>query len=160
MRKVQNGTITTTTFAGGGLSPADNIPATSAQFSPNGLAADAAGDLYIADPFNDRVRKISNGIITTVAGTGTRGFSGDNGPAASAQLTDPNSVAVDSAGNLYIADTGNVRIRKVSNGVITTVAGTGVSGFNGDNIPAVIAQLGSAAAVAVDSAGNCGSGAV
>ncbi len=80
-------------------------------------------------------------MITTVAGNGTAGYSGDNGPATSAQLIYPHGVAVDSAGNLYIADTNNYRIRKVSNGVITTIAGNGTSGFSGDNGPATSAQL-------------------
>ena len=115
---------------------------------------DSAGNLYIADTGNNRIRKVSNGVITTVAGNGTAGFSGDNGPATSAQLYDPAGVAVDSAGNLYIADTGNNRIRKVSNGVITTVAGNGTAGFSGDGGPATSAQLNDPQGVAVDSAGN------
>ena len=115
---------------------------------------DSAGNLYIADTDNNRIRKVSNGVITTVAGNGTQGFSGDNGPATSAQLNGPDGVAVDSAGNLYIADTDNNRIRKVSNGVITTVAGNGTSGFSGDNGPATSAQLDDPYGVAVDSAGN------
>ncbi len=90
---------------------------------------DSAGNLYIADTGNNRIRKVSNGVITTVAGNGIAGFSGDNGPATSAQLNYPMGVAVDSAGNLYIADVGNNRIRKVSNGVITTVAGNGTRRF-------------------------------
>ena len=119
-----------------------------------GVAVDSAGNLYIADTSNNRIRKVSNGVITTVAGNGTQGFSGDNGPATSAQLYCPWGVAVDSAGNLYIADAGNNRIRKVSNGVITTVAGNGTSGFSGDNGPATSAQLYSPGGIAVDSAGN------
>jgi sugar lactone lactonase YvrE len=115
---------------------------------------DAAGNLYIADFGDNRVRKVSNGVITTVAGNGTQGFSGDNGPATSAQLFTPAGVAVDSAGNLYIADKGNNRIRKVSNGMITTVAGNGTQGFGGDNGPATGAQLYSPAGVAVNSASN------
>ena len=104
----------------------DNGPATSAQLHlPVGIAVDSAGNLYIADTGDSRVRKVSNGVITTVAGNGTEGSSGDNGPATSAQLLLPVGIAVDAAGNLYIADTGNNRIRKVSNGVITTVAGNG-----------------------------------
>ena len=154
IRKVTNGTITT--VAGGGLSGlGDNGPATSAQLSvPAGVAVDSAGNLYIADEDNCRIRKVSNGVITTVAGSGTVGFSGDNGPAISAQLTYPSGVAVDSAGNLYIADAGNFRIRKVSNGVITTVAGDGTRGLSGDNGPATSAQLSRPWGVAVDSAGN------
>ena len=188
----------------------DNGPATSAQLDyPSGVAVDSAGNLYIADTYNHRIRKVSNGVITTVAGNGTAGFSGDNGPATSAQLNYPagvavdsagnlyiadtynqphpqglergdhhrggkrdvgfsgdngpatsaelnypDGVAVDSAGNLYIADTCNNRIRKVSNGVITTVAGNGTPGFSGDNGPATSAQLNYPDGVAVDSAGN------
>jgi uncharacterized protein (TIGR03437 family) len=93
-------------------------------------------------------------VITTVAGNGTYGFSGDNGPATSAQVNQPWGVAVDSAGNLYVSDTGNNRIRKVSNGVITTVAGNGTRGFSGDGGPATSAQVNLPAGVAVDSAGN------
>jgi uncharacterized protein (TIGR03437 family) len=134
----------------------DNGPATSAQlYQPQGVAVDSAGDLYIADSYNSRVRKVSNGVITTVAGNGAYfGVSGDNGPATSAFLNYPNGVAVDAAGNLYIADTGNSSIRKVANGVITTVAGNGTAGFSGDNGLATNAQLSHPEAVAVDSAGN------
>ena len=133
----------------------DNGPPTSAQLSlPYGVAVDSAGNLYIADWGNNRVRKVSGGVITTVAGNGTRGFSGDNGPPTNAQLANPQGVAVDSAGNLYIADYGNNRIRKVSNGVITTVAGNGTPGFSGDNGPATSAQLANPYGVAIDSAGN------
>jgi DNA-binding beta-propeller fold protein YncE len=92
-------------------------------YDPHGVAIDSAGNVYIADTLNNRIRKVSNGIITTVAGGGSQGL-GDGGPATSAQLSAPIGVAVDSAGNLYIADLNNYRIRKVSNGVITTVPGT------------------------------------
>ena len=153
IRKVSNGVIIT--VAGGGTSRSDNISATSAALNqPSGVAVDAAGNLYIADSGNNVIRKVSNGVITTVAGNGTAGFSGDNGPATSAQLYNPDGVAVDSAGNLYIADMNNSRIRKVSNGVITTVAGTGTAGFSGDNGPVARAQLDSPDGVAVDAAGN------
>src|SRR5205814_1759057 len=132
----------------------DNGPATSAQLNfPTGVAVDSAGNLYIADNENHRIRKVSDGMITTVAGNGTRGFGGDNGPATSAQLGDPSGVAVASAGNLYVAAYFNLRIRKVPDGLITTVAGNGIAGFSGDNGPATSAQLG-AGGVAVDSAGN------
>jgi len=155
IRKVSNGAITTVAGNGTRGFSGDNIPATSAQFhDPFGVAVDSAGNLYIADSGNNRIRKVANGIITTVAGNGTPGFSGDNGPATSAQLNGPAGVAVDSAGNLYIADGGNNRIRKVSNGVITTVAGNGTLGYSGDNGPATSAQLARPVAVAVGSAGN------
>jgi uncharacterized protein (TIGR03437 family) len=145
-----------TTVAGSGLagSTDDNIPATSAHLYPSYLAVDSAGSLYIAGNFDLRVRKVSGGVITTVAGNGTPGFSGDNGPATSAQLTTPAGVAVDSAGNLYIADSLNGRIRMVAKGVITTVAGNGNGFFSGDNVPATSASLYFPAGLAVDSAGD------
>ena len=153
IREVSNGVITT--VAGGGSSLADNVSATSAQLGYLlGVAVDSAGNIYIADAVNERIRKVSNGVIATVAGSGGPFFSGDNGPATSAQLWYPQGVAVDSAGNLYIADTLNNRIRKVSNGVITTVAGGGTCCFSGDNGPATSAQLYNPEGVAVDSAGN------
>jgi uncharacterized protein (TIGR03437 family) len=153
IRKLSNGVIAT--VAGGGASLGDNGPATSAQLAlPYGIAVDSGGNLYVADWGNNRIRKVSNGVITTVAGTGTRGFGGDNGLATGAQLANPQGVAVDSAGNLYIADFGNASIRKVSNGIITTVAGNGTPGFSGDNGPATSAQLYLPYGVAVDSAGN------
>jgi uncharacterized protein (TIGR03437 family) len=155
IRKVSNGVITTVAGTGVTGYGGDNGQATSALLGgPEGVAVDSAGNLYIADALNYRIRKVSGGIITTVAGNGTPGFSGDNGPATSAQLRTPYGVAVDSAGNLYIADTDNNRIREVSKGTIATVAGTGTSGYSGDNGPATSAQLHSPWGVAVDSAGN------
>ena len=117
---------------------------------------DSSGNLFIADQFNHRIRKVdTSGIITTVAGTGTDGFSGDGGPATNAQLDGPTGVAVDSSGNLFIADEGNERIRKVNtSGNISTVAGDGTDGFSGDGGPATSAQLDRPKAVAVDSIGN------
>jgi YVTN family beta-propeller protein len=124
---------------------------------PLGVALDGAGNLYIADADNDLIRKIDavTGIITTVAGNGTAGDSGDGGPATSAELFFPFRVAVDGAGNLYIADT-NDRIRRVdaATGIITTVAGSGIPGFSGDNGPATAAQLDGPRGVALDAAGN------
>ena len=119
------------------------------------MAVDGAGNLFIADSLNDRIRKMdASGTITTVAGTGELGFSGDGGPATSARLSRPNDVAVDGAGNLFIADSGNNRIRKVdATGTISTVAGTGRTG-GGDGGPAVQAQLHGPSGVAVDGAGN------
>ena len=148
-----------TPFAGTGTQgfSGDNGPAASAQLDgPYGLAISPAGELYISDSSNNRIRKVSpNGTITTIAGNGTPGYSGDNGPATAAQLNQPRGIAIDSSGNLYIADTSNNRVRKVSSsGIITTVAGTGVSGFSGSGIPATIAELSYPNSVAVDSAGN------
>ena len=155
IRKVSNGVITT--FAGNGTPgyTGDNKSPTSAQLNaPYGVAVDSAGNLYIADSANNVIREVSNGVITTVAGNGTPGYFGDKGPATSAQLFTPNWVAVDSVGNLYIADFGNNVVRKVSGGVITTVAGNGMYGFGGDNAQATSAELWYPSGVAVDSAGS------
>ncbi len=129
-----------TTIAGIGTSgfSGDGGPATSAQLNgPSGIGLDSAGNLYIADETNNRIRMVTTtGVISTVAGTGTGGFSGDGGQATSAQLNFPTSVVVDTAGNLYIADSRNIRIRMVkATGVISTVAGTGTGGFSGDGVP-------------------------
>ena len=139
----------------------DGGAATAAQLNfPTGVAADAAGNLFIADTFNNRIRKVSaNGTITTVAGTGARGLGGDGAPATAAQLNYPQAVAVDAAGNLFIADTGNMLIRKVSaSGIVTTLAGiaaaTGAQGFSGDGGPATAAQLSNPKGLAVDALGN------
>ena len=149
-------TITTTAGNGSPGFSGDNGSATSAQIDTvYGVAVDGQGNIYVADSRNQRVRKISNGVITTVAGNGQAGFSGDNSAAAAAELSFPRGVAVDAQGNLYIADTGNCRIRKVtSSGIISTVAGTGAPGFSGDAGPAANAQLNYPEAVAVDSSGN------
>ncbi|MFE2758151.1 RICIN domain-containing protein [Actinosynnema sp. NPDC059335] len=151
-----NGVITTVAGTGVGGSDGDGGPATSARLSyPVDVAVDGAGSLYVIDLDSHRVRKVSNGVITTVAGTGTAGFDGDGGPATAARLFGPRSIAVDGAGNLYIADTGNYRVRKVAaDGVITTVAGSGTSGGGGDNGPATAAQLSHAIQLAVDGAGT------
>ncbi|HEV2446215.1 MAG TPA: IPT/TIG domain-containing protein, partial [Candidatus Sulfopaludibacter sp.] len=133
----------------------DGGAAGSAQLNtPIGLAVDRGGNLYIADFGNNRIRMVtSGGAISTVAGS-AQGYGGDNGPAAAALLSGPQGVAVDGAGNLYIADTLNERLRKVSGGTITTIAGTGAAGSTGDGGPATIAPLVNPAGLAVDSAGN------
>jgi uncharacterized protein (TIGR03437 family) len=155
IRKVSNGVITTVAGKGGIGFGGDNGPAAGAQLSgPTGIALDSSGNLYIVDFENGRIRKVSNGVITTAAGNGSQSFSGDNGPPTSAQLSGPTGLAVDSAGSLYITDTGNDRIRKISNGVITTVAGNGTQGFGGDNGSATNASLREPEGVAVDSVGN------
>ena len=154
IRKVSNGVITTVAGNGESGFSGDGGPATRARLSkPTGVAVDRAGNLYISDTANSRVRKVSRGVITTVAGNGTDGFSGDGGPATSAQLFRPNGLAVDSAGKIYIVDEVH-RIREISNGVITTVAGNGTPGFSGDNGPAATAQLYWPSGLAVDSAGK------
>ncbi len=165
IRKVSPGGIITTVAGGGTQAGAsgDGGPATSALLDPAGVAIDSAGNLFIADRQNYRLRKVSpSGIITTVAGNGTgrRGWSNggpatDGGPATSSQLSWPQGVAADRTGNLFIADSGNHRIRKVSaGGIITTVAGNGTQGFSGDGGPATSAQLSSPLGAAVDGAGN------
>src|SRR5665213_1850590 len=136
--------------------PPNNVQATAASLAaPAQVAYDTAGNLYIADLNDNVIRKVDlAGIITTVAGTGEQGFSGDGGPATSAQLDSPAGVAVDTSGNIYIADTHNHRIRKVSGGTITTVAGNGTAGFSGDGGAATSAMLSNPTALAVDSSGN------
>jgi len=155
IRKVANGVITTVAGNGTPAFSGDGGPATAAELNqPSGVNVDSAGNLYIADTGNSRVRKVSNGVITTVAGDETRGFSGDGGPATAASLYQPVAVAVDATGNLYISDALNSCIRKVSNGVITTVAGNTYAGFGGDNIPAISTELWQPLGIALDSAGN------
>lgn len=159
IRKVDTaGNITTIAGTGTQGFSGDGGPATSAELdSPQGLAVDAAGNLYIADTHNQRIRKISaaTGIITTVAGTGTAGYSGDSGPAISARLDLPTAIALDAAGNLYVADSANHRIRRVSaTGIITTVAGNGIEGYSGDNGPAIAAELDSPSGIALDAVGD------
>lgn len=209
IRMVANGTITTVAGTNSPPSLGDGGPAINAFLnSPGGVTVDAAGNLYIADTLDSLVREVQNGTISTIAGTlsnattgtGGPGYYGDGGPATSAQLLAPAGVALDSFGNLFIADQGNSVIREVSNGIITTfgsdnpgalklktpagvavdaagnlfiadkgnhrivevtpagvwrvIAGTGTSGFSGDNGPATKATLSFPAAVAVDSAGQ------
>jgi uncharacterized repeat protein (TIGR01451 family) len=146
------------TVAGTGVAgySGDGGSGTLAQINqPAGLAVDVAGNLYIADQLNNRIRKLApDGTISTVAGNGVEGTGGDGGPATSAELTFPQAVAVDSSGNLYIGD-GNCAIRKVSRaGIMSTVAGTGTQAYSGDGGPALSAQVGQAYGLAVDSSGR------
>jgi len=151
---------TITTFAGNNTagSTGDAGAATSAELNnPYGIALDSSGNLYIADQINHRIRKVgTDGTISTVAGNGTAGFLGDKAAATSAELNQPAGVAVDSSGNIYIADTGNSVIRKVAGGTITTYAGdyTLGSGAGGDHGLAINAQLDTPIGLAVDAAGN------
>jgi uncharacterized protein (TIGR03437 family) len=147
------------TLAGNGLNSysGDNGPAAAAQLDgPAGMAADAHGNLYFADTVNNRIRRISpDGQITTVAGAGPAAFAGDGGPATSAFLNQPMGVTVDSSGNLFIADTGNNRVRSVTaQGIIGTVAGNGNAGYFGDGSNALSAALHAPRAVAIDNNGT------
>jgi sugar lactone lactonase YvrE len=154
--------LTFSFFAGGGSMfsigfSGDGGPATQAQLRyPQDICGDHRGNIYISDWGNQRVRKVSpDGIITTIAGNGTRGFSGDGGLATQAQLCDPHGIFVDAVGNLFISDSGCERIRMVdSTGTISTVAGNGTPGFSGDGGPATEACLHRPIDVFVDAAGN------
>ncbi len=158
IRKVSSGgTITRVAGTGEAAFSGDAAAATSATLNtPLGLALDAAGNLYIADTLNQRIRRVAtDGTITTVAGNGTASYSGDGGAATDAGLNYPQRVALDSEGNLYIADTFNHRIRKVTpDGTISTVAGNGISKYSGDGGPATAASLNYPKGIAIDAAGN------
>jgi uncharacterized protein (TIGR03437 family) len=151
-----NGTITT--FAGNGYTGSigavgDSGAPTSATLTPAGIALDNSGNMYIADYVDNLIRKVSNGVITSVAGTGTSGYYGDGSTATNAYLSQPQSVAVDGSGHVFFADTGNQVIREVSGGVINTVAGNGGVGSYGDGGPAGAATLDSPVAIALSSTG-------
>ncbi len=162
IRKVDASTGLVSTIAGNGNIGAtgDNAAATAASLSnPSSIALDPAGNLYFADSGNNAIRRVDavTGIITTVAGTlNQHGYTGDRGLATAATLNTPNGIALDAAGNLFLADTGNHVIRRVdaASGIITTVAGTGAPGFNGDSIAATNAQLNSPWSVSVAPTGE------
>jgi uncharacterized protein (TIGR03437 family) len=173
VREVSGGTINT--VVGIPTGPlfgflGDGGPAIEGQISDvHGLAVDSSGNIYIADTFNGVIRKVTApgailtpaGVISTFAGVApasgvvTHGYSGDGGPATSAELSQPSGVAVDSSGNVYIADYGNYTVRKVdTTGKISTIAGTGAAGYSGDGGPANKALLSSPYAIAIDPSGN------
>jgi hypothetical protein len=161
IRKVDVGTGIISTVAGNGTAgfSGDGGPATSAELNfPDGVALDAAQNVYIGDARNNRIRKldVSTGVITTVAGNGTGGYGGDGGLATNAELNFPSRPALDSNGNIYIADFQNNRVRRVdaSTNIITTVVGTGIAGFSGDGGPATNAELNGPISVTVDAAGS------
>jgi YD repeat-containing protein len=158
IRKVDmNGIITTVAGNGEWGYSGDGGPATEAKlYYPMDVAVDPSGNIYIADIYNCRIRKVdTSGIITTIAGNGTGGYSGDGGHATDAQLRSPSGVAIDSSGNIYIADKANSRIRKVdTSGIITTIAGNKPFGYSGDGGPAIEAQLNNPNDLAVDPSGN------
>jgi hypothetical protein len=152
------GRVISTIAGTGGIGfSGDGGPATNATINgPYGLAYDSLGNLFFADNGNQRIRKVdTSGIITTIAGTGTAGYSGDGSKAVKAQLNNPTGLAVDSQGNVFVADLGNYRVRKITPaGLITTVAGNGLCcSYNGDGIPATSATI-YPYDVAVDSQGN------
>ena len=134
----------------------DGGQATAANLNnPTAITVDSVGNIIFSDQYNQRIRKVDkNGIITTIAGNGNAGYSGDNGPATSASLNYPGGVVADQNGDLYIVDAANNRVRKVSNGTITSVAGNGTQGFGGDNGPASQAEFNNPFGVALDAAGN------
>jgi gliding motility-associated-like protein len=147
--------ITTVAGGGGAGFSGDGGPATSAQFSnPISVAVDASGNMYVADYFNHRLRKIDGvtGIISTIAGNGTAGFSGDGGLAVTAQINNPSDIIVDAAGNIYFVDSQNFRVRKIDavTGIISTVAGNGMGTYAGETILAIDAGLHYPNGLAVD----------
>jgi len=136
----------------------DGIAATSAElYSPSDIAFDSAGNMYIADANNNRVRKVDvvTGTITTIAGNGTSGFGGDGGPASGATFNGIADICFDKEGNLYIADEGNNRIRKINGGgIVSTIAGTNTGGHSGDGGPATAADIEGVGGICVDAIGN------
>jgi sugar lactone lactonase YvrE len=161
VRKITKGTGIISTIAGNGTAGynGDGIAATTAELSsPNEVSFDASGNIYIADWFNHRVRKvnITTGIISTVAGTGTGGYNGDGIAATTAEINAPCGITFDTMGNMYVCEYGGFRVRMISatTGLISTVAGNGTGGYNGDGIAATAAELNGPAYIKFDNAGN------
>ncbi len=152
------GIITTVCGNGSGGFGGDGGGATGANMeTPSGAVVDDAGNIYVPDYGNHRVRKVNvaTGMITTIAGNGTNGYSGDNGPATDAHLSYPDGLSIDNTGNLYVSEYGNSTIRKINlaSGIITTVTGNGTQGYGGDNGPATAATLNRPYAVFADKMG-------
>ncbi len=166
VRKISAKDGVITTYAGGGASTADGVPATSAALSPAYMCIDAAGNLYMSTGNQVRVVSAATGLITTVAGTGTAGYSGDGGLANAANLNQPGGICLDAAGNIYVVDGGRAvwsgsgslptYIRKITaaTGIITTIAGTSTPGYSGDGGLATAAQIQSSIAICVNAAGD------
>ena len=157
--RIVNGSNLISTLAGNGTTgyDGDNFAATGAELNmPSGVAIDGSGNLFIADYSNNAIRKVdASGIITTVAGNGVYGYSGDGGSATTAALRNPNSIALDGSGSIFFVDYQNFRVRKINPaGIITTVAGNGTAGDSGDGGPATAAELNWPYSVAVDLFGN------
>ncbi len=159
IRKIDSfGYITTISGIGSPGYNGDNCPATIAKIDgPYDIVTDCIGDIYFSDSYNNRIRKIdSNGIISTIAGTGISGFSGDHENATSAKLNFPTGITTDCSGNLFFSDGNNQRVRLIkqdSSGIINTIVGTGIASYNGDNISPLTANVG-AIGLAKDKMGN------
>lgn len=157
VRKINTAGIVTT-IGGNGTNgnTGDGGPAISGEIGCGGINVDATGNLYIAQSYKSTIREISKaGILSTFAGNGQIGYSGDGGPATAAEFNSPEAMVVDNSGNMYIADVGNNCIRKIDNtGIVTTIAGNGLAGYSGDNGPATAAQLYYPTGIAFDSAGH------
>ena len=135
----------------------DGIQAIDAELNgAYGIAVDIQGNLYIGDTLNNRIRKVNrSGIISTIAGTGTCGFSGDGGSAILAMICNPLGLIVDTSGNVYFADENNLRVRKITrSGKLNTIAGSGNSGYNGENLPATSTNIDDPAAIGIDNVGT------
>ena len=161
IREVNIATGVITTVVGNGTPgfSGDGGPASAAELDhPTGVAIDSSGNIFIADAGSNLIREVSSatGKIATVAGNGTAGSSGNGGPATAAELDLPEGVAVDSSGNIFIADTGSSEVREVNagSGVISTIAGTGMTGSGGNGGPATAADLNAPINVAIDTAGD------
>ncbi len=155
-----NGSGVTSTVAGNGTPgySGDGSAASAGQLAaPSGIAIDGSGNVYIADQYNNVVRKVTalSGLISTIAGNGTAGYVADGGAATATEINFPSGVAVDGSGNVYIADQGNNRIRKVNgSGIISTIAGTGTGGYTSDGISAVSSEINSPSSITLDGSGN------
>ncbi len=157
IKKVSPAGIITRVAGSLGTLPGDGGPALAAGIgSVSAMSFDSGGNLYFTDSQNHRVRKITaSGIITTLAGTGAAGFSGDGGRAASAQVDSPSGIAIDAIGNVFFCDTSNHRVRRIGiDGILRTIAGTGVGGLSGDGAVATEASLNNPSSLALDAAGN------
>jgi sugar lactone lactonase YvrE len=160
IRKVDATTRIISLYAGNGIEGLkDNIQALEASLSdPSGIITDGSGNIYFADQVSSVIRKIdgNTGIITTIAGTGAFGFAGDGDSPRNAKFSSPSTIAIDAVGNIYVADTGNKRVRKINfaNRIIATVVGNGIGGFSGDGGPATEASISSVDGIAIDQPGN------